>query len=140
MAGFETARAEAMNTCGPELQGDGYAMDTAGAFNNAKKNLENKMGFIDKKLGGVDKQFDKVTSALRSRGQSACGDVLHAVEGAYKGEIALGAKAAPASAPAAAPTKIATDSQKVNNVQTAFNAYGKGTTDRIKAMEQAGQL
>lgn len=136
MGGFETARAEAMKTCGPELQGDGYAMDTNGAFNNAKKNLESKMGFIDKNLGGVDKQFDKVTNALRSRGQSACGDVLTAVEHAYKGDIAIGTKAAPA----AAPTKIATEPQKINNVQTAFNAYGKGTTDRIKAMEQAGQL
>lgn len=88
----------------------------------------------------MDKQFDKVTNALRSRGQSACGDVMSAVEHAYRGDISLGnAKAAP-NAPAAAPTKIATDSQKVNNVQTAFNAYGKGTTDRIKAMEQAGQL
>lgn len=137
MAGFETARAETMKTCGPELQGDGYAMDTAASFDNAKKNIEKKMGFIDKQLGGVDKQFDKVTNALRSRGQSACGDVLHAVEGAYKGELVLGGAK---SAPAAAPTKIATEPQKINNVQTAFNAYGKGTTDRIKAMEQAGQL
>ena len=66
MGGFETARAEAMKTCGPELQGDGFTMDTNSTFNNAKKNLEKKMGFIDQKLGGIDKQFDKVTNALRS--------------------------------------------------------------------------
>lgn len=101
MAGFETARAEAMKTCGPELQGDGYAMDTNAAFGNAKKNLENKMGFIDKQLGGVDKQFDKVTNALRSRGQSACGDVLQAVSDAYKGELSLNKPSA------AQPEKIA---------------------------------
>lgn len=50
MGGFETARAETMKTCGPELQGDGYALDTNGAFNNAKKSIEGKMGFIDKQL------------------------------------------------------------------------------------------
>lgn len=120
MGGFETARAEAMKTCGPELQGDGYSMDTNGTFNNAKKNLEKKMGFIDQKLGGVDKQFDKVTNALRSRGQSACGDVLHAVDGAYKGELAIGnTKAAPAAA--AEPVKIAAEHQGAT-VQTAYNA------------------
>lgn len=96
MSGFETARAEAMKTCGPELQGDGYAMDTNGAFNNAKKNLENKAGMIDKgliKVGrepdSIRKQFDNVSNALRQNGQAACGQVLDALQGAYKGEIAV---------------------------------------------------
>lgn len=91
MAGFETARAEAMKTCGPELQGDGYAMDTNGAFNNAKKNLEAKTGFIDKQLGKVDKQFDRVTATLQQKGQAGCGQVLEALQGAYKGDLVMNA-------------------------------------------------
>lgn len=98
MGGFETARAEAMKTCGPELQGDGYAMDTNGAFNNAKKNLEAKTGFIDKQMGKVDKQFDKVTATLRNatlqqNGQEGCRQVLEALQGAYKGDLVMNAPA-----------------------------------------------
>lgn len=142
MAGFETARAETVTTCGPELQGNGYALDTNGTFNNAKKSIEGKMGFIDKKLGGVDKQFDKITNALQQRGRSACGDVLKAVEGAQngpnKGEIVLNAPKASItqtaqSAPAAAPN-TQTAQMDVRNIST----YAGGTSRTDRLMKEMG--
>ncbi len=79
MSGFETARAEAMKTCGTDIQGDGYVLDTKSAFDSAKRNIEKKMGYIDKKLGGVDKEFGKISEALAKNGHAACGQVAEAL-------------------------------------------------------------
>lgn len=134
MAGFESARAEAMKTCGAELQGESngekFGTSTESAFNSAKKNIEGKMGFIDRKLGGVDKQFDKVTNALQKSGHAACGQVLDALQGSFKGEIVMNAPKQVAAAPATAPKQ---ETAGLSNIA----AYAGGTV-RAKQLKEMG--
>ncbi len=105
-------------------------MDTNAAFNNAKKNLDAKTGFIDKQMGKVDKQFDKVTSALQQKGQSGCGQVLDALQGAYKGELVLNQ---PKIAATPAPNKQDTQTAGLGNI----SAYASGSV-RAQQLKDMG--
>ncbi len=42
MSGFEKAHADTLKTCGAEIQGDGYSLDTSSKFASAKKAIEGK--------------------------------------------------------------------------------------------------
>lgn len=130
MAGFESARAEAIKTCGAEIQGESngekFGAPTESAFNNAKKNLDKKMWLSS----SVDKEFDKVTNALRKNGHAACGQVLDALQGSYKGEIVLKAPTQVAAAPATAPKQ---ETAGLSNI----SAYAGGTV-RAKQLKEMG--
>jgi hypothetical protein len=135
--GFESARADAMKTCGAEIQGDNYVLDANSAFDSAKKNLEKKMGFIDRKLGGVDKEFGKISETLAKNGQAACGQVAEALSGSWKGEINL-------AAPKVQPSKTAQAKPTAEPSQTArmdlgnITAYAAGTSRTDRMMKEMG--
>lgn len=132
MSEFAKSRAEALKTCGPEFQGEGYSLDTQGTFDNAKRSLEAKMGTLKKMTGGVDKEFAKVGEALRNGGASACSQVEAALSGAWKGELQL---------PSAAvkPTETAKASANPSPEKKPF-AYSGAATDRrvADALKAAG--
>lgn len=129
--GFESARADAMKICGPEIQGDGYSIDTNGAFNRAKGNLEKKMGFIDQKLGGVDKEFTKVSAALARNGQAACEQVGTALGSAWK-EINLPTpKVQPSQTAQAKPSAESNRTAKMDLGNITAYAAGTSRTDRM---------
>lgn len=135
--GFESARNEALKVCGTDIQGDGYALDTNSTFTNAKKNIENKMGFIDRKLGGVDKEFGKISETLAKNGQAACGQVAEALSGSWKGEINL-------ATPKVQPSKTVQANPSAEYPQTAkmdlgnITKYASGTSRTDRMMKEMG--
>lgn len=107
MAGetWNSAKADTLKTCGPEVDRGDYTQDVNGAFNGAQRAIEKSTGMLESKGGRLDKNGAKIQTALREGGKNACGQIMDALSSAsVRGEITMAA-AKPVEAPKATEQK-----------------------------------
>ena len=134
---WESARAQTIETCWPEINSERPLVDTTteGAFKKALSNIEKNTGILETKSWRLDKYWDLFKEALKTRGKNACADIAKSLDNtSYFKKIEM-------------PTNLTPEEIEQKNNQAAVDAArnkaiadAKTAADAAKARENINRI